>query len=277
MMLLGSDIDFFLVGPQRTASTWIYRNLLPYLDMPLAVKETMFFDRHFDNGFDWYFKHFTKTGLPRGEVAPTYFHSSNARERIFASFPNAHIVITLRDPIDRIESMYRLYTQYGMYRGSIDDFYFDNGEVRESSRYALNVKAWIDLFGENNITILLEEDRQKDPEEFLRTILSVVSGRHEVSPKKEFTHLNEHETENTAKFPFLALLVQRTGDYLRKRGLYFVINAGKAAGLKHLLLGGRKERAVLSVAARNAIEADLSVDIEQLRVILGRSDLPWCN
>jgi len=49
-------LDFVGGGPQRTGSTWLDRVLRahPALCLPENVKETKFFDQHFNKGLDWY-------------------------------------------------------------------------------------------------------------------------------------------------------------------------------------------------------------------------------
>jgi hypothetical protein len=47
-----------------------------------------------------------------GEVAPTYFASNEARERLANTIPDAKIVCIFRNPVDRILSLYRLKRAY---------------------------------------------------------------------------------------------------------------------------------------------------------------------
>ena len=49
-----------------------------------------------------------------GEIAPTYFASSEARERIARVTPAANIVCIFRNPVERIQSLYRVKRAYGM-------------------------------------------------------------------------------------------------------------------------------------------------------------------
>jgi hypothetical protein len=79
------------------------------------TKETRFFDKHFDRGLAWYRSHYHRATGARviGEVAPTYFASPQARERIARLIPHAKIVCTFRNPVDRVISLYRLKRAYG--------------------------------------------------------------------------------------------------------------------------------------------------------------------
>ena len=70
--------SFFVIGPPRTGTTWLYEVLREHTVLPAPTKETRFFDTHFHRGLDWYAAHFPSSTGDRmvGEVAPTYFASS---------------------------------------------------------------------------------------------------------------------------------------------------------------------------------------------------------
>src|SRR5215469_12091964 len=82
---------FFVVGPPRTGTSWLHRVLGDCAILPAPTKETRFFDKYFHKGLGWY-----RARLPHaidgrrvGEVAPTYFASPEARERIARLVPDA--------------------------------------------------------------------------------------------------------------------------------------------------------------------------------------------
>jgi len=94
--------SFFVVGPPRTGSSWLHEVLSPHALLPSPSKETRFFDTHFNRGLKWYSDHYTKSAERQrmGEVAPTYFASAAARERIAQTAPEAKIVCVFRNPVD---------------------------------------------------------------------------------------------------------------------------------------------------------------------------------
>ncbi|SRR6266852_6265608 len=73
--------SFFIVGPPRTGTTWLHQVLGKRSILPNPVKETRFFDVHFDRGMEWYRSHYRQSAgrVVAGEVAPTYFASKAAR------------------------------------------------------------------------------------------------------------------------------------------------------------------------------------------------------
>ena len=137
--------SFFVIGPPRTGSSWLHETLSDHTRLPRPTKETRFFDKHFHLGFGWYHDHYASSSdenLLLGEVAPTYFISADARERIAHSVPNAKIVCTFRNPVERVISLYRLKRAYGMIPWKLEEALIRDPELVDSSRYATHLKAW---------------------------------------------------------------------------------------------------------------------------------------
>src|SRR6476660_7240250 len=82
---------FFVVGPPRTGTSWLHTVLSQCTWLSHPTKETRFFDINFDRGLDWYAAHYKRAMGERvvGEIAPTYFASPSARERIARLIPKA--------------------------------------------------------------------------------------------------------------------------------------------------------------------------------------------
>ena len=107
--------SFFVIGPPRTGTSWLHEVLNQHTVLPTVSKETRFFDSHFRRGFRWYSSHFHqhRAGQPIGEIAPTYFASSDARERISRLPSVARVICIFRNPVERILSLYRSSAQSG--------------------------------------------------------------------------------------------------------------------------------------------------------------------
>ncbi|HTJ87372.1 MAG TPA: sulfotransferase [Terriglobales bacterium] len=145
-----SPPSFFVIGPPRTGTSWIHDVLSQYTSLPNHIKETRFFDLHFDLGMDWYLRYFSKpndSSKPRGEVAPTYFASTQARERIARTCPGAKVICIFRHPVERALSLYRIKRAYGMVRCSFEDAVLFDPELLESGKYATYLKSWYHAMG----------------------------------------------------------------------------------------------------------------------------------
>ena len=160
--------SFFVIGPPRTGTSWIHDLLSRYTSLPNHIKETRFFDLHFNLGLDWYLRYFGHPGdtdKPRGEVAPTYFASAQARERIARTFPRAKVICIFRHPVERALSLYRIKRAYGMIRCSFEDAVLFDPELLESGKYATHLKSWYHAIGPTQVLATFYDqlrDRSQD-------------------------------------------------------------------------------------------------------------------
>ena len=111
--------DFLVVGAKRggTTSLWRYLNehegVLTLFPRPEKIKGLYFFDENFARGERWYRSHFPtstvrsrtarKVGHPvvAGEATPYYLYHPLAPLRARRMVPDALIIVSLRDPVER--------------------------------------------------------------------------------------------------------------------------------------------------------------------------------
>src|SRR5438874_7151974 len=160
--------DYFLIGPPRTGTSWLHSVLNEHTVLP-TTKETRFFDLHFHRGVDWYRAHYPSltSNRPMGEVAPTYFASDQARERIALTVPDARIVCIFRDPVERIVSLYRLKRAYGMIPWTFEQAISRDPELMESGKYATNLKAWRRRLGAGQVLATVYDDLCNQPQAYV--------------------------------------------------------------------------------------------------------------
>ena len=191
--------SFFVIGPPRTGTSWLHDVLSPYTSLPNHVKETRFFDLHFDLGLDWYLRYFGNpddTGKPRGEVAPTYFASAKARERLSRTLPGAKIICIFRHPVERALSLYRIKLAYGMIRCSFEDAVLFDPELLESGKYATHLKSWYHAIGAKQVLVTFYDQLRDRSQAYINDIADfigirrfelTVAQRRLVHPSEELT------------------------------------------------------------------------------------------
>src|SRR5215472_8668891 len=106
--LTGNLPSFFVVGPPRTGTSWLHQILKDHAVLPRSTKETHFFDKHFHCGLHWYKGHYdipTRANGRIGEIAPTYFASNVARDRMARIVPHAKVICIFRNPLERLLSL----------------------------------------------------------------------------------------------------------------------------------------------------------------------------
>jgi hypothetical protein len=168
--------NFIGIGAARSGSTWIFRNLAKHPQIYLSrIKETHFFSQHYERGLEFYESFFELAGTARavGEVSPEYLHESSiVAPRIGKHLPNVKLIACLRNPVDR------LYSKYWNARGRFPhrkDLAFEQKlkeqpQLLREGRYVDHLARYFDHFPREQILILLYDDLEENPREFLATL-----------------------------------------------------------------------------------------------------------
>jgi hypothetical protein len=109
---------YIIVGAQKAGTTSLYEALSRHPELlPPRDKELHFFDDAKIPYPDWdsYWKCFPSTTSLRGrytfEASPSYLFHPLAATRIAALNPRPHIIVILRDPVERAYSAWNMYRQ----------------------------------------------------------------------------------------------------------------------------------------------------------------------
>jgi hypothetical protein len=172
---------FFIVGAQRCGTTYLYRILDEHPDIEMAKPirpEPKFFhiDPLFEKGLAFYRNHyFDNYSAARlfGEKSTTYFESEKAARRIANCFPQAKILVILRDPVERAVSNYWFSVNNGWETLPMNEAFlgeeqrqsdYDAGQISVSPYAYLGRGRYIDyllmyerFFPPENVKVLLFE------------------------------------------------------------------------------------------------------------------------
>lgn len=178
---------FFIVGAPKSGTTSLYSYLDQHPDVQMApTKEPHFFSDIYGEGY-WddaealdkrerdYLALFGDGGWSAaGEASTSYLWYPEAAERIRDKVPDARIVVSLRNPVDRAFSHY-LHTVrdgsedrdfLGAVRHELDTGgpYAHHGPVvTEPGRYATHVERFHEVFGEEQVLVLDFHEWTSDP------------------------------------------------------------------------------------------------------------------
>lgn len=232
-------LDFCVVGPQRTSTTWIYEVLLNsgQVHLPVKVKETFFFDQKFDKGLSYYFGLFDDMTDDRliGEVAPTYFHQQSCIERIYNHAPTCKILIIYRNPVDKAISLYKHHLRKGRVGKSMEKAVAKYPEILDSGRYHDQVLHWRQKFGEDQVKVISYKLLKEDSQSYMNEITEFL-GLQRILIGSQFSgKINE---ASMPKYPFLARIFSFGAALLRRFDLHRIANLGKSIGLAKVYSGG---------------------------------------
>lgn len=130
---------FFVVGAQRSGTTFLYHLLdgHPEIEMAQPVRpEPKFFliDRLYEKGLDTYYQQFFAdrgAGWLLGEKSTSYIESEKAARRIVEHFPDARIIMSLRNPVERAISNYWFSFNNGLETLPLEEAIYREDERRE--------------------------------------------------------------------------------------------------------------------------------------------------
>ena len=171
--------NFIIIGCQRCGTTSLYTYLAQHPQILTPIKKEMdFFSWHFERGIDWYLAHFPP--MPpgeqflTGEASPSYFDSREAPERLYSLFPEAKLIVLLRNPVDRAISQFYRLTDLNWEARSLDRVISDEierlnqnpeyiigeepGNYLARGRYIEFIKNWRTFFPREQLLILKSED-----------------------------------------------------------------------------------------------------------------------
>lgn len=185
---------FFLVGASRcgTTSLWQYLRQHPDIHMPSSIvgKEPSFFCdltppwAEDYRTYDRYLSLFEKGARSAavGDASTSYLASPESAGRIAEKYPDARIVIILRNPVDRAFSLYRFLCFWGMESAPT----FEKALAREPRRldneafkretqllyycflyynsglFSAQIERYFAMFPRDRIRIVLYDDLKKD-------------------------------------------------------------------------------------------------------------------
>jgi hypothetical protein len=182
---------FLVLGAQKAGTTALFAYLREHPDVTgPAWKEVSFFDRHYARGIRWYRGNFPLRGrrcAAVGEASPSYLFHPLAPERVRAAVPDAHLIVLLRNPVDRAHSHYQHEVALGretlsfeealereperlageVERLTSDPGYFShawwNYTYVSRGRYAEQLERWLALFPRRQLLVLLTDELSADP------------------------------------------------------------------------------------------------------------------
>jgi hypothetical protein len=266
-----------VIGPPRTGTSWLHEILRKRTLLPILTKETRFFDAHFDRGLNWYRAHYPAPNGVRvmGEVAPTYFASRHAQQRIKHVLPHAKIVCVFRNPVERIYSLYRVKRAYGLIPWSFEDALVLDPELVESSRYATHLKEWVKAFDSEHVLPTLYDDLRDSPQDFVDRLADFLGiPRFRLSaPELRSVHSSEAMTHPRCYVRTRG--ATKLADWLKARHFGPFVTAVKKSPVSKLFLGGGPSFAALSHEVTLSVQELFLREVEELEAMLQRDLSAW--
>lgn len=164
-------MNIIIPGVMRCGTTSL-RNYLsrhPDISQPKR-REIDYFNDNYDKGKRWYELQLGKGGLDK---SPNYLANPSVPRRIYNDYPNAKVVVLLRNPVDRALSHYRWLQSVKGYRRPFSTLLSPTHEdgwynVLNRGHYAEQLAPWLRLF---STIVVKSEDLFTAPRRTYGTIL----------------------------------------------------------------------------------------------------------
>lgn len=181
--------DFVIVGPQKCATTWMYEGLAEHPDVYVPDTDSVhYFDMGYHHGREWYRQHFPEDPDAHpiiGEETPSYIRSEAVPERIADLNPDAKILFSLRNPVDRAFSHYWHEKAKGKISFEFEEV-FENYDLYENwvrpGMYADHIERFEAEFDEDQLKLLYFDDLVEDDAAFIREVYDFVGADPDFTP-----------------------------------------------------------------------------------------------
>jgi hypothetical protein len=269
--------DFIAVGPQRTGTTWLHEVMRPQVGLPRGIKETDFFLKNYSMGTQWYLEYFR--GYPPatvlGEVDPNYFGEDVARERIEKDIPRAKIIVTLRDPVERAYSSYRVMRRDAWTRANFEETVANNRIIRESSRYAHHLANWQRSFGRDRVLICIYDDLKQSPQKFLDRICDFIGAKRIEVEGSAIASERVNTVTHAPRSRKLAQNARNARDWMRLHRWHRTIGLLEHSGVWKFCFGGGEEFGALDPAVDARMREHFRAEVEALERLIGKDLSAW--
>ena len=183
-----SHPTFLVVGVQKAGTTWLADMLRQHPEICMSkTKEIHFFNKtyNYKKGLEWYERQFSECSEEsvQGEATPNYLWTSTASdeieesdrvrnipEKVHDAYPDAKLIVSLREPLDRAISAYRTLIRGGHIspRHSITEVAHRHGIVTMGD-YETHIRRWFEYFSPSQFLFLIfEEDIKQNRRATLR-------------------------------------------------------------------------------------------------------------
>ncbi len=272
--------DFLFIGPTKTGTTSI-DNILrthPGLVLPQGAKEVFYYDRYHSRGNDWHRNHFPSSQAGKVvEVSPSLFPRQIAAFRVAQLESIPQIIVTLRDPIDRMVSQYFHLLKGGIAEKTLMDTIQRHPKLLSSNLFASHLKFWQSCCGADRVKVFFQEDMIADVNGFMQDICKTI--------EVNFDDLNAsvlNSRQNEAAVPrsrVLAELARKGSNAVRSAGGHGIVNLLRETGLKRWI-GGEPPSKEFKAKIRDEAERlrpNFRPEIEDLQALTSRSLSHWLS
>lgn len=268
---------FVIIGAMRAGTSTLHRWLGDHPDVCMSPREDLDFfleTGSWDRGVGWYRLRFGTCHWEqaRGETSPGYANTHldpGVPKRMRSVIPDVRLIYVVREPIERMRSMYRHRVSDGDETKSFLDAVTDDADYTDAGRYIDHIGAFLAEFDKKQLLVITTEQLAADPVGTMKVVhghigvaaaeLSAAAARRDVT--------DDRRLEST-----ISLRLKANPAYWR------ALNRSWRLRSLHERVLTRQAQAP-TAALPGAVEAELKADLEKdnqaLEVFMGRRLIEW--
>lgn len=277
------QLDFVGVGARRCGTTWLHYCLKEHPEICMSYpRGTSFLSKQNlttsdFNVYQTYFNHCQGEKL-KGEIAPCYLFDEHALVNIKKFFPHIKIIISLRDPIDRVYP--KNYTKSSSSKDLDTELVekFPSYDLLPPKHlYYVYLKKYFETFKKENILILLYDDIKNNPSGVVRSMYEFLGVDSDFTPSVLNKKIN---SARGVRFLGLQRLTQKAYSLRKHPQLFFFIKKLRLYYLTRIINKlNRKpcKRQKIKKETRNHLKKVFAPDIKKVEKLTGLDLSSWYN
>jgi len=283
--------NFFIVGAPKAGTTSLYEYLRNVPDIYMSpIKEPNYFSINtVTENFltkpirdkKQYLKLFEKVTNEKiiGESSPEYLADQDAPSLIHQISPHAHILISIRDPVERAYSHYLMLINFDQTKSSfklqIDqelEKKIDKNRPNlrlDAGMYSESVKRYLEVFGSNQVKVIIFEEFIKNTKTTIEEILHFLDLNCSIENFDDKIHNpSQGPRGSVAKY----ILTSKTSSKIAKK----ILPSSTRKIIREKILVAKKPKPKMDTLDRDTLVKFYEEDVKNLETLLGRK-LPWKN
>ena len=264
--------DFLGIGALKAATTYLDALLRrhPDLCLPSALKEVQFFNRYYGRGVDWYAGLFVGCGRRRrGEVSPQYLFDPDCPARISALLPDVQLLVSIRDPVQRVYSQYKHWVEERGYHKPFEDFLEEHPQAVERGEYFRWTSRYLDFFPLERVHFVVAEELVAEPVPVVKEVYRFLG----VDPERVPSTIERPKNVSTIpRFHRVYVETKRVTRLLYRVGGARVVDAAKRLGAERVFRTEADSNGFLPLTPATAVRLieHYADDVARLSALLGR-------
>jgi len=270
--------NFLILGAAKAATTSLYHYLAQHSDVYMSpLKEPRFFSSEGPEVAEpvirtrqAYERLFDAVTSERaiGEASPQYLNDPAAPGRISADLPNARLIVSLRDPVDRAYSSYLGRLCGGTERRDVDQALRRGTYYVNTSMYHASLSRYFERFDRRRIKVILFDDVVVDASGVIQDLCAFL----EIETDFDVDVSAKHAAAAAPRSIAANAVFRNVVEAVRRVIPDSMLNTGLAGRVQQMFLRAPDP---LPPAIRERLLAEFGDDVRRTESLIGRSLSHW--